>query len=156
MPEFSLRISVPTQTLELWQGDSLLKTYPVSTSKFGEGTEPGSFRTPPGHLRVARKIGDDLPKGAVLKERQWTGSVWSPNDPYQDDSDLILSRILWLEGLDQENNNTLDRFIYIHGTNQEYLLGKPASHGCVRMGNDDIADLFDRIPEGTDVTIAVA
>ncbi|HPA16921.1 MAG TPA: L,D-transpeptidase [Verrucomicrobiae bacterium] len=156
MQDIRLRVSIPDQTLEFWEGDTLVKAYPISTSKFGVGTQPGSLCTPPGRLRVARKIGSDLPKGAVLKERQWTGSVWSLEDPYQEEADLILTRILWLEGLDPENTNTLDRYIYIHGTNQEHLIGQPASHGCVRMSNSDIAELFDRVPEGTEVTIATA
>lgn len=156
MSDIRLRVSVPGQRLEVWEGDTLARTYPISTSRFGIGTEPGSLRTPPGRLRVARKIGADLPSGAVLKERQWTGSIWSSEDPYQEDADLILSRILWLEGLDPDNANTLDRYIYIHGTNQEHLIGQPASHGCVRMNNRDVAELFDQIPEGTEVTISVA
>lgn len=156
MPPFRIHVNIPTQTLELWQGDSLVRTYPVSTSMFGVGTEPGSLRTPTGRLRIMQKIGADLPQGAVLKERHWTGAVWSRDDPYQDDADLILTRVLWLEGLDEENKNTVDRFIYIHGTNQEHLIGQPASHGCVRMNNSDVADIFDRVPEGTEVTVAMA
>ena len=156
MQGMSLRVSIPNQTLEVWEGETLAKVYPISTSKFGIGTQPGSCCTPPGRLRVSRKIGADLPNGAVLKERQWTGSIWSPEDPYQEDTDLILTRILWLEGLDPENTNTLERYIYIHGTNQEHLIGQPASHGCVRMANRDVAELFDQIPEGTEVTVSVA
>jgi L,D-transpeptidase YbiS len=156
MPDIRLRVSIPNQKLEVWEGDALAKAYPISTSKFGIGTQPGSCCTPPGRLRIARKIGADLPNGAVLKERQWTGSVWSSEDPYQEDADLILTRILWLEGLDPENANTLDRYIYIHGTNQEHLIGQPASHGCVRMANRDVAELFDRIPEGAEVTVITA
>lgn len=156
MAEIRLRVSVPDQRLELWDGNTLAKTYPISTSKFGIGTQPGSLRTPPGRLRIAKKIGAELPPGAVLKERHWTGSIWSSEDPYQEDADLILTRILWLEGLDPDNANTLDRYIYIHGTNQEHLIGQPASHGCVRMNNRDVAELFDRVPEGTEVTICVA
>lgn len=149
-----VRVDVGAQILELWEDGSLVRTYPVSTSRFGLGTEPGSMRTPLGRHRVARKFGDGLPRGAVLKERTWTGAVWSPGDPYHDDADLILTRILWLEGMDDDNATTFDRYIYIHGTNQEHLLGQPASHGCIRMAGPDVEDLFARVPEGAEVAIA--
>jgi L,D-transpeptidase YbiS len=153
-PDIRLCVNVASQTLELWEGGRLAKSYPVSTSQYGLGPEPGSLRTPLGRHRIARKIGHGLPLCAVLKERAWTGAVWSAQDPYQDDADLILTRILWLEGLEQDNATTFDRYIYIHGTNQEHLIGQPASHGCVRMRNADVAELFDLVPESAEVAIS--
>lgn len=144
-----LRVNVGRQTLDVLRGDLIEKTYIISTSKFGLGSEPGSFRTPLGRFQIAEKIGHGAPLGAVFKSRQPTGEVAEPGG----EEDLILTRILWLDGLDTDNANTKSRYVYFHGTNQEALLGTPASHGCVRMANRDIAELFEEIPEGTFVEI---
>lgn len=145
-----LRISVAQQRMELVGNDGhLLKSCPISTSRFGLGFEEGSFKTPTGNFQIAAKIGSDAPLGAIFRGRRPTGEIASGSE--QDD--LVLTRILWLEGLDPENANTRQRFIYIHGTNQEHLIGTPASHGCIRMRNPDIADIFDLLPEGTPVQI---
>jgi L,D-transpeptidase YbiS len=144
-----LRVDVGRQALDVLRGDLIEKTYIISTSKFGLGSEPGSFRTPLGRFLVAEKIGHGAPLGAVFKSRQPTGEVAEPGG----EEDLILTRILWLDGLDADNANTKSRYVYFHGTNQEALLGTPASHGCVRMANRDIAELFEKIPEGTLVEI---
>ena len=117
--------------------EKLLRRYPVSTSRFGVGTEPGSLRTPPGTFRVAEKFGGGEPLGAVFKSRRPTGE----NGLGAADDDLVLTRILWLEGAEAANANTRERYIYIHGTNHESLIGEPASHGCVRMRNADVAEL---------------
>lgn len=146
---FSVRVSVPEQRLELRRGEELVVSYPISTSRFGLGTEPGSYRTPTGRFVIAEKIGDGAPPWMRFVSRQPTGALATPDDT----EDGVLTRILWLAGLDPENANTLDRFIYIHGTNQETLLGTPASHGCVRMRNDDVIDLYARVPAGTPVEI---
>ena len=97
------------------------------------------------------KIGDGASPWAVFKSRKPTGDFASPE--VEGEEDLILSRILWLEGLDQENANTRDRYIYLHGTNQESLIGTPASHGCVRLRNLDMIELYDRVDPGTWVEI---
>jgi L,D-transpeptidase YbiS len=144
-----LRVNVSRQTLEVLRGELIEKTYPISTSRFGLGTEPGSYRTPLGRFQVSEKYGHDTPLGAVFKSRLPTGEI----SPQGGDEDLVLTRILWLDGLDPDNANTKARYIYIHGTNHEALLGTPASHGCVRMANADIAELFPLIPEGTSVEI---
>ena len=89
--------------------------------------------------------------GTIFKGRQAVGE-WALGD--ESEEDLILSRILWLAGLDEDNANTHDRYIYIHGTNQEDLLGQPVSHGCVRMRNDEVMELFVLVPEGTPLSIA--
>lgn len=148
-PAPGLRIDVSRQTLELTLEGGWQRIYPVSTSKFGLGPEPGSYRTPLGRFAVAEKVGHNSPLGSVFKGRLPTGEIASEGG----DEDLILTRILWLDGLEEQNAGTRDRYIYIHGTNQEYLIGSPASHGCVRMRNTDIAELFDLVPEGAIVEI---
>ena len=147
-----LQISIARRELQLLEGDQVVATYPVSTSKYGPGTEPGSFKTPTGRFRVAERHGHDAPSGTIFKSRQPIG-LWNPADP-ADDGDYVLTRILWLDGLEEHNANTKDRYIYIHGTNQEGLIGQPASIGCVRMRNDDVVRLFELVPEGTEVEIA--
>ncbi len=145
----SLLVNVARQTLELRENGRLLRQFPISTSRFGLGSEPGSFKTPLGKFAVSEKHGADAPLGAHFVSRQFTGHIAGPGG----DEDLVLTRILWLEGLEPGNANTKDRYIYIHGTNQEHLIGTPASHGCVRMKNADICELYDLIPEGTPVEI---
>lgn len=143
-------VHVSSQTLDLLEDDgTLLRRYACSTSKFGLGFDPGSNKTPTGRFRVAEKHGQDAPEGMIFRSRQPTGEFGKP----EDDEDHVQTRILWLEGLDPENANTKDRYIYIHGTNAERHVGTPASHGCVRLSNSDIAHLFDFVPVGTEVTI---
>jgi lipoprotein-anchoring transpeptidase ErfK/SrfK len=146
-----LRIDATRQILEVLRDGEVCKSYPVSTSKFGLGFENGSNRTPLGRFVVSEKIGAGATVGAVFKSRAPTGEIASQGGQ----EDLVLTRILWLAGLDAANANTKDRFIYIHGTNQESLLGTPASHGCVRMRNADVAECFEEISEGTLVEIVV-
>ena len=144
-----LRIDATRQILEVFRKGNVCKSYPVSTSKFGLGFEPGSNKTPLGWFAVRKKIGAGVETGAVFRSREPTGEIALQGG----EEDLILTRILWLDGLEEDNANTRERYIYIHGTNQEALLGTPASHGCVRMSNADIAECFDEIPEGTPVEI---
>lgn len=144
----SIHISISRQVLTL-RGAGEQREYPVSTSRFGLGTEPGSFKTPAGRFEVSIKIGAGAPLGAVFKGRVPTGETGDPSNP----GDLVQTRILWLHGLDPENANTLERYIYIHGTNHEEQIGTPASHGCVRMRNADVAELYEMAPEGTPVFI---
>jgi lipoprotein-anchoring transpeptidase ErfK/SrfK len=144
----SIHISVSRQTLTLHGADSR-REYPVSTSGFGLGTEPGSFKTPLGRFEISRKIGAGAALGAVFKSRVPTGEIGDASNP----GDLIQTRILWLHGLDPENANTLERYIYIHGTNHEEEIGTPASHGCIRMRNTDVAELYELVGEGTPVCI---
>ena len=144
-------IHVPSQTLDLLDPRGvLLRRYPCSTSKFGLGFEPGSNKTPTGKFCIAEKHGDDAPPGMIFKSRVPTGKFGSDKD----DADHVQTRILWLDGLDATNANTKARYIYIHGTNAESRLGTPASHGCVRMGNEDIIDLYAIVPIGTAVEIS--
>lgn len=144
-------VHVSSQTLDLLDARGvLLRRYPCSTSKFGIGTERGSNRTPTGKFRIAEKHGDGAPTGMIFKSRVPTGKFGSE----EDDADHVQTRILWLDGVDADNTNTKSRYIYIHGTNAESNLGTQASHGCVRMGNADIIDLYDTVPVGTVVEIS--
>jgi len=145
----NIHISIRDQRLTLTEGETLVRTYPVSTSRFGIGTEEDSMKTPIGRFRVAEKIGDGLPSDTVFQSRV----PLKADDPLPPTEDLVMSRILWLDGLDEHNANTRDRFIYIHGTKHEDKIGNPASHGCVRMRNADVIELFDLVDEGAPVII---
>ena len=128
--------------------------YPISSSRFGLGSEPGSYRTPLGRFEVSEKYGEEAPLGAVFKGRVFTGEI-APFSDAGGEEDLVTTRILWLHGLEPHNANTKERYVYIHGTNHEESIGVPSSHGCIRMRNADIAALYPLIPEGTAVLIEV-
>ena len=148
-PLQSIVIEIERQVLELCIGQQLAASYPISSSQFGLGSEEGSFRTPMGRFRICEKIGDNVPAWMIFKGRVPTGEIAISGG----DEDHVLTRILWLEGLDDENSNTRERYIYIHGTNQEDLIGTPSSHGCIRMRNQEMIDLYDRVATGTEVHI---
>jgi len=131
------------------EDETPIRTYPVSTSRFGIGTEQGSLKTPTGRFRVAEKIGSDTPPGTIFQSRV----PLKPDDPRPPTEDLVMSRILWLDGLDEHNANTRERFIYIHGTKHEGKIGSPASCGCIRMRNADVVELFDLVDHDTPVII---
>lgn len=152
-PNRRIVISIDDQKLRLIEDGSLVRSYVISTASKGMGFTEGSHRTPTGNFRISDKIGDGEAYGTIFKARVPVGR-WQPGTA--DADDLILTRILRLEGLDAENANTLDRYIYIHGTNQESLLGTPASHGCVRLGNADMMELYDQVAVGTEVEIQPA
>jgi L,D-transpeptidase YbiS len=137
------------QSLSLFEGAELLFTAPVSTSRFGLGFENGSRKTPTGTFRIHQKVGGEMPVGTVFKGRK---PVTTPLD-WSVEPDLITSRILWLDGLDKENALTRERYIYIHGTNQEQLIGQAASSGCIRMRNADVVRLFELVDAGALVEI---
>ena len=143
-------ISTRDQTLALLDRGTLLATYPVSTSKFGLGDRPGSRFTPLGQLQIAEKIGDNAPPGAVFKDRRRTGEIVLANSPGRDP---IVTRILWLRGLESQNANAFARDIYIHGTPEEWRIGSPASYGCIRMRSSDVAQLYNIVGIGAAVTI---
>lgn len=130
----------------------LVGSFPISSSAYGLGSEPGSLKTPLGRFSVAEKIGDEAPLGAVFKSRLPTGEIAPLESPGSDD-DLVTTRILWLSGLESHNANTRERYIYIHGTNHEESIGEPTSHGCIRMRNADIAWLYNAVGPGTEVVI---
>jgi L,D-transpeptidase YbiS len=147
-----IKIDSRLQKAFLWEDGRLLKSYPISTAAKGLGCEANSYCTPIGKLRVAAKIGHGLPVGAILKSRIPTGDVCRVGD--QAEEDLVLTRVLWLEGVEPANANTKDRFIYLHGTNQESKLGQPVSHGCIRFSNQDILEVFELLDEGSEVEIS--
>jgi lipoprotein-anchoring transpeptidase ErfK/SrfK len=145
----SIHVSIRDQQLTLKENEQAIRTYPVSTSRFGIGTEEGSFKTPTGRFRVAEKIGSDMPKGTVFVGR----IPLRPDEALPPTDDFVTSRILWLDGLDELNANTRGRFVYIHGTKHEHKIGTATSHGCVRMRNADVIELFEMVDEGTPVVI---
>jgi lipoprotein-anchoring transpeptidase ErfK/SrfK len=143
-------ISTREQKLAVLDRGNLMAIYPVSTSKFGLGDWPGSRYTPLGQLEIAKKIGDNAAPGAVFKDRRRTGEIVLPDSPGRDP---IVTRVLWLRGLEPQNANAFTRDIYIHGTPEERLIGTPASYGCIRMRSSDIINLYDIVGVGAAVTI---
>src|SRR5438876_3951702 len=146
-------ISVKDQKLALLDRERLVAIYPVSTSKYGLGDWRGSYRTPLGELEIADKIGGGMPAGTVFKDRRRTGEIVLPNALGRDP---IVSRILWLRGREAQNANAFARYIYIHGTPEEWKVGSPASYGCIRMRSSDIIQLYDIVGVGAAVTIVDA
>jgi L,D-transpeptidase YbiS len=149
MSGHKIRIDTKEQTLQLLHDQEVVHQFPISTSRFGLGQASGSLQTPIGRFRIYEKVGGDQAPNTVFRGRV---PVTNPSD-WEKESDLITSRILWLDGVEPHNQNTRERFIYIHGTNEEHLIGHPASHGCIRMRNGDVVRLFDLVETGTEVEI---
>lgn len=149
----SIVVSVPDQRLALIENGVPVAQFPVSTSKYGVGDRTGSYATPLGTMEIAAKIGQNAPLGSVFKSRVPTGEILSPNAPGRDP---IVTRILWLRGLEACNAQAYERGIYIHGTPVENLIGRPASYGCIRMRSRDVIRLFEAIPVGTKIDVVNA
>jgi lipoprotein-anchoring transpeptidase ErfK/SrfK len=156
-----IEVSIPEQSLRLLADDGKeLKRYFVSTSRNGAGEREGSFCTPRGEHVVRAKIGAGQPMNTVFIRRRPTGEIWTPELSERfPGRDWILTRILWLSGREVGKNrlgevDTMRRYIYIHGSPDSVPMGKPGSIGCIRMRNQDIVELFDRVPAGTAVSIA--
>jgi lipoprotein-anchoring transpeptidase ErfK/SrfK len=149
-PSVELVVSVSDQKLAVVVNGKVFKDYRISTSRYGEGDNWGSWRTPTGMLQIAGKIGASAPAGAVFSRRQVTGEVLPANAPGRDP---IVSRIIWLRGLEEANRNAYKRCIYIHGTPQEAFLGRKASFGCIRMRSVDVIEVFNWVNVGTPVAI---
>ena len=145
-----LIVSVRDQKLMLVRNGSKVATYPISTSMFGLGDSWGRMTTPLGYLAVEKKIGDNVPVGAVFHNRRLTGEILQPNTPGRDP---ITTRIIWLRGLEAQNAHAFQRCIYIHGTPEEKKIGSPASYGCIRMKAKDVAELYAQVPVGAVVQI---
>ncbi len=145
-----MHISVADQKMLLTEKGEAVATYPISTSKFGLSSAPGSYGTPLGKHRVVKKIGHGLPSGAVFKSRRFTGEVLPVDAPGRDP---IVTRILWLDGKERHNRNSFGRYIYIHGTPEERNIGRPVSYGCIRMRSRDVIALFNRVGLGARVDI---
>lgn len=154
-----VHVSIADQTLTLLEDDQPIAHYLVSTALKGVGELSGSEQTPRGRHIVRARIGEGAPSGAVFRGRRPTGEIWTPELHAQHPGrDWILSRILWLSGTEPGHNrlgscDTMRRYIYIHGTPDTEPMGEPLSHGCIRMRNADIVDLFDRLPVYTPVVI---
>lgn len=146
-------ISVKEQKLMLLQNGAKVTTYPVSTSKFGLGDGKGRMTTPIGAMAVAQKIGDHAPTGAVFHHRRFTGEILRPNAPGRDP---IITRIIWLRGLEASTSHAFSRCIYIHGTPEEKKIGQPASYGCIRMKSKDVTSLYSQLPVGAVVKVVTA
>jgi lipoprotein-anchoring transpeptidase ErfK/SrfK len=145
-----LLIGITDQRMVVLDEGVPVASYPVSTSKFGAGDGFGTNCTPTGQMRIRKKIGTDMPAGAVFKSRRPTGEVLAIDAPGRDP---IVTRILWLEGTEPQNRHAYDRFIYIHGTPEERNIGTPASYGCIRMKSRDVIELFDRVGVGARVKV---
>ena len=155
----TIRIDLARQRLELCDAETILQSYPVSTARNGPGEEHGSECTPRGAHAIEQKIGDGAPPGSVFVAREPTGEICDPAlfeaNPARD---WILTRILWLGGLEAGRNlganvDTRSRHIYIHGCPETVGVGSPSSHGCIRMRNADVIDLFEQVDVGTRVEI---
>lgn len=144
-----IEVSLATQSLRVTEGDLVLFQAPVSTATNGPGFEEGSNCTPTGNFVIRERIGEGAPVRTLFKGRRPL-SIWQGESC----EDGILTRILWLHGLDPENANTYRRYIYFHGTNDEAAIGTPASHGCIRLRNRDMLQLFDLTSLGTRVIIS--
>jgi phosphoserine phosphatase len=149
-PLITLEVSVASQLLWVLRDGVPIRRFRVSTASAGIGSVPGSLCTPVGHFAVSEKIGGGQPSGTIFRSRLPVG-CWTPEQ--QTAGDLILTRILRLEGLDAQNANTAERYIYLHGTNDEAAIGSPASHGCIRLTNNDIIELFELVPVGSPLLI---
>ena len=143
-------VSVTEQKLAVIENGQRVAQFPVSTSKYGLGDRPRSYATPLGLLEVASKVGAGAPQGAVFKSQRFTGEILRPNSPGRDP---IVTRILHLRGLEAGNARAFDRGIYIHGTPEEWKIGRPASYGCIRMRSRDIVRVFNATPVGTRIEI---
>ena len=160
-PELKIKIlvDISEQRLYLKNGEQILVSYPISTSKYGEGSKENSFKTPLGNHIIKEKIGENAPINTIFISRINTKNVAViENKPKNTANDYVTSRIMWLEGEENGVNkgpgiDSYERYIYIHGTHEEGLIGVKASHGCIRMFNVDVIDLYDRIYNGTKVII---
>lgn len=142
-----IMIDIASQHLFLYdEHDRCVRQYPISSGKKGVGEEKGSEKTPRGQHVIHQKFGEGAPIFSIFRARVATGEIWHVDMPA---GDFVLSRILWLSGV----QTPLDRYIYIHGTHDEKNIGTPLSHGCIRMRNEDMIDLFDRVIIGESVII---
>jgi lipoprotein-anchoring transpeptidase ErfK/SrfK len=158
-PGIYLDVDVPEQKLAIIKNGAAIKTYSVSTAKNGVGEKRGSECTPGGWHVIRAKIGSNFPLNAVFVGRRPTGEIYDETlNQHYPKRDWILTRILWLGGLERGKNrfgevDSCWRFIYIHGTPDEHMIGSPVSHGCIRMKNIDVLDLYERVQTGVKVYI---
>ena len=154
-----LFVNIENQTLSHIEKGTFLKLYKISSSYYGTGSKLNSLKTPLGRHEIYKKIGSNLPINAILKGRVWNGAIADIiEEPIDTEFDHVTSRILWLDGLELGKNkgkgiDSRNRYIYIHGTAEEGLIGNPASDGCIRMYNKDVVELFDLVDEKAQVWI---
>ena len=149
-----INIHISSQTLELIIDKRLYKTYQISSAKNGLGEKENSYCTPRGMHKISKKIGEGLKENSVLVGREFTGEIFNESLFKKfPERDWILTRILWLEGLEEHNKNSKDRYIYIHGTPDSTELGKTGSKGCIRVNNKDMVEIFNLSQEGDEVNI---
>lgn len=149
-----IKISIKDQKLYLISDDSTAKEYDISTSKYGVGNESNSNKTPLGKHKIKNMYGKDAALGTIFKGRANTGKIATINtDSVFRETDFVTTRIMWLDGKEESNKNSYLRYIYIHGTPEEGLIGTPSSHGCIRMKNSDVIELFEKVKIGTVVEI---
>lgn len=152
-------VDISSQTLSYIVKGTVSKKYNISSSYYGTGSEANSLKTPLGKHEIYKKIGNELPTNAILKGRVWNGAIADIIEgPIDTDYDHVTSRILWLDGLEEGKNkgngvDSRNRYIYIHGTAEEGLIGRPASDGCIRMYNNEVIELFELVSEKTQVWI---
>ena len=154
-----IKIIGQEQKLIAYANGEVIKNYTIATSKFGFGEERDSYKTPRGWHEIKEKIGKNCPVNTVFVGRKPTGEIYTPELKLRfPNRDWILTRILWLSGLEAGKNlsgniDTMQRYIYIHGTPDDVVLGVPSSHGCIRMHNEDLIELFDSVSAGAKVVI---
>ena len=154
-----LYVDIPSQQMFFIKKGEIVNIYSISSSYYGTGNKVNSLMTPLGKHEIYKKLGENLPENAILKGRVWNGAIAEIiKEPLDTDFDHVTSRILWLDGLEEGKNkgpgiDSRERFIYIHGTAEEGLIGKPASDGCIRMYNKDVIELFDLVDEKAQVWI---
>ena len=157
--ESLLYVDIDNQNMFFLKKGTVFKVYKISSSYYGTGSEANSLKTPLGKHEIYKKLGQNLPVNAILKGRVWNGAIANIiTEEVDTDFDHVTSRILWLDGLEVGKNkgkgiDSRSRYIYIHGTAEEGLIGKPASDGCIRMYNSDVIDLFDLVNERAQVWI---
>lgn len=154
-----LYVDIPSQQMFFIKKGEIVNIYSISSSYYGTGNKVNSLMTPLGKHEIYKKLGENLPENAILKGRVWNGAIADIiKEPIDTDFDHVTSRILWLDGLEEGKNkgpgiDSRERYIYIHGTAEEGLIGKPASDGCIRMYNKDVIELFDLVDEKAQVWI---
>ena len=155
----SIEIDISLQRLYLVDNSTIISSYPISSSKYGEGSKQNSFKTPLGSHMIKEMIGDQVPKNTIFISRINTQrEAKIIHDQENSDNDYVTTRIMWLDGMEDGKNkgkgvDSYNRYIYIHGTHEEGLIGQKASHGCIRMFNSDVIELFNVVKKGTKVYI---
>lgn len=157
--DLSIEIDISKQRLFLLENSVITSSYPISSSKYGEGSKQNSFKTPLGQHAIKKMIGNDAPKNTIFISRINTKRQADIiHKEESSDDDYVTTRIMWLDGQEDGINkgkgvDSYNRYIYIHGTHEEGLIGQKASHGCIRMFNSDVIELFNKVNKGTKVYI---